>query len=132
LEAIAEKERRSARELYMAQDITINNIHNSQINNANGDSTINATQNNSLDMQHIMLLIDSVKQSIVGTMSSDTADIANEHVEILEDQLSRPDPKPSIIKTAIKGLKTIKGSIEFTAAITTLYSYFAPALGLPK
>ena len=93
-----------------------------QVNIANDNATINATNNTGIDAQQLMKLISAVRETSVDIPGEDVESL-NDSLEVIE-QMAQPDkPKRSFVKTAITALKAIKGSAEFAAAITALISF---------
>ncbi len=49
-------------------------------------------------------------------------------MEAIEDQVKAKKPKKGVIKTAITVLKTLKGTVEFAAAIAALIQFVQAVL----
>ena len=105
------------------QTKSVFNINSNQVNIASDYATINAVQNNGLDMSQVKTLIKAVRQSIGTEMSEDNIESITESLDVLEEQLARPTPKRSVVKSLLTGIKAIAGTAEFGAAVTALVQY---------
>lgn len=47
----------------------------------------------------------------------------NCNLEVISEELKSNQPRKSFIKTAVEGIKMIKGTAEFAAAVTTLIQF---------
>ena len=56
-------------------------------------------------------------------LSNDDLEIVNDNLEVVRNELASNAPKKGFVKTALNGLKMIKGTAEFGAAVTTLAQY---------
>ena len=69
-------------------------------------------------------LIEDVKKiSQKEQLSSDDEEQLNCNLEVISEELKSKQPRKSFIKTAVEGMKMIKGTAEFGAAITTLIQF---------
>lgn len=98
-------------------------ISGGQVNIANDNAVINATNNNGIDTEQLVALIANVRKSASGLTEEDSESI-NDSLEIIEEEAKAEKPKRKIIKTAITALKAIKGSAEFAAAVAALVTFF--------
>lgn len=98
-------------------------VNNGQVNLATDNATINAVQNNGVDVNQLKMLIDTIRKEATGNCTSDDMDTVNESLEVIENELTQPSPKKSLLKTAITGLNAIKGTIEFSAAVAALVQF---------
>jgi hypothetical protein len=99
------------------------NIKSHQTNIASDNATINAIQNNGIDISQAKALIEAVRQSIGADMSPENAENVTECLDVLEEQLAHSAPKKSVINTLLSGIKAIKGTAEFGAAVVALVQY---------
>jgi hypothetical protein len=100
---------------------------NAQMNVAWGEhAKIEATQNNTIQLDRLPDLLAAVKTAVSEAMSSDDIEAVNESLEVIEGEISKEKPRKSFLKTAITGLKVIKGSTEFGAAVTALIQFIQP------
>lgn len=103
-------------------------VENGQVNIANDNSTINATNTvNRLDPEKLTKLIGDIKNEAKG-LSEEDEDILVSNLEVIKEELKAPSPRKSFLKTAISGLKIIKGTTEFAAAVTALLQFIQPLL----
>ena len=97
-------------------------ISGGQVNIANDNAIISATNNDGVDYGQLMELIAKVKET-ASDISDDDQECLNDSLEVIEE-LAKPDkPKRSFVKTAITTLKAIKGTAEFAAAVTALITF---------
>ena len=62
-------------------------------------------------------------------MTDSEADALNSSLDVIEEELKSDKPRKSFIKTAITGIKAIKGTAEFGAAIAALIQFLQPFIG---
>lgn len=98
-------------------------VHNGQVNVASDNATINSTQNNGLNTSELSKILTEVRQAILSLSSDEDKESAQEYIEVIEDELNKPQPKKSLLKTAIAGLQAIKGTVEFGAAVTAIFQF---------
>ena len=84
---------------------------------------------NTVDIQELMRLINDVQ------VKADECDLSDEEketvensLEVIEQEAKAEKPRKSFIKTAITGLKAIKGTAELAAAVVTLFQFLQPLL----
>ena len=53
-------------------------------------------------------------------LSEEEFEICNDSIEVIKDYAANGNSKISAVKTALRALKSIKGTVEFTAAVATL------------
>ena len=110
-------------EMGVDEHVTYNvNIENGQFNVANDNATINATLNNGVDFEKLEALLKGVLDNCNGLSEEDT-EAVQENLEVIKSELNEPKPKKSLLKTAMIGLKLIKGTTEFSAAVITLVQF---------
>lgn len=97
-------------------------VSNGQVNIANDNATIMATNNAGINQAQLDTLISNVRIASSGITGED-AETLSDSLEVIEEQLKSGKPKKSFIKTAIAGIKTLKGTAEFAAAVTTLIQF---------
>lgn len=105
--------------------VTIN-VHggNVQVNSDAQDSTI--IQNNILSnysADELDMLIKALMKTVPSTISKDEVEVIQDSLEVIDSELSSQLPKKSLVQNAISTLKTIKGSVEFSAALVALIQY---------
>ncbi|MDT4761162.1 hypothetical protein [Sphaerochaeta sp. PS] len=72
--------------------------NNGQVNLASDHATINATQNNGVDMAILLKLIEEAKKTISDNFSPQEKEEIEESLEAVRDELSQPSPKKGYIK----------------------------------
>lgn len=99
-------------------------VNNGQVNIANDNATINATNTVGADMSQLSELIKNIKDS--STLTGDDAEMMESNLQVIEEELQAEKPRKGFLKTAISGLKLLKGSTEFAAAVTALIEFVQP------
>ena len=103
-------------------------VENGQVNIANDNSTINATSTiSTINTKELNELIEAIKDNARGLSKEEEQTIASS-LDVIKEELKSPNPRKSFLKTAILGLKTIKHTAEFAAAVTTLIQFIQPTL----
>ena len=97
-------------------------VSNGQVNIASDNATITATNNVGVDLAQLDTLISNVRSAAVGITGED-AETLSDSLEVIEEQAKSDKPKKGFIKTAITGLKTLKGTAEFAAAVAALVQF---------
>jgi len=106
---------------------TTYNITATQVNVANDNAVIHATQYNGLYSEELKNIIEAVRKE-QGLLSDKERVAAEESLEVIEAEAQSDKPKKSMINTALTTLKTVKGSIEFSAAVLTLAQFINSVL----
>lgn len=106
-------------------------IKDGQVNIANDNAVINANNMiSSNDLEQITGLIHTImKEASNCAITPENEEILKNSIEMIEEETSSNNPKKSYIKTAIAGLKGIKGTAEFCAAVTALIEFIMPLIG---
>ena len=102
-------------------------VSNGQVNIASDYATINATNDVGSDLGKVAELINNVKAAATDITGED-AETLFDSLEVIEEQMKTDKPKKSFIKTAMAGLKAIKGTVEFGAAVAALLEFLQVAL----
>lgn len=98
-------------------------IESGQVNIANDNSTINATNTvNKIDIAKLTELIQIIRNN-AGNLSEEEEEILTCSLEAIEEEANASAPRKNFLKAAITGLKTIKGTAEFTAAVASLIQF---------
>ena len=110
-----------------------NNIYNitvngGQVNIANDNACIAANNTaNSIDAMKLEELIkDVVKSAKASNISMEERETLLSNLDVISQECKSDKPRKSFIKTAISGIKVIKGTMEFGAAIATLVQFLQP------
>jgi hypothetical protein len=97
-------------------------VNNGQVNLASDNGMIHATQNNGLDTKEIESLVANIIKNIDSSVQSERQQV-EESLEVIQTELASPKPKKSMINLALTGLKSVKGSAEFGAAVVALVQF---------
>ncbi|PKM93207.1 MAG: hypothetical protein CVU84_16835 [Firmicutes bacterium HGW-Firmicutes-1] len=98
-------------------------VTNGQVNIANDSAVINSNSTvNSIDTASLSELIKALKAESKSLSDEDNETLSN-NLEVVEEELKALKPRKAFIKTAISGIKVIKGTAEFTAAMTALIQF---------
>lgn len=98
-------------------------VHNGQVNLASDNAVINATVNNGVNLMELQTLLDKVLQESKTVLTEDEITAVKESVEVIQQELSQEKPKKSILRGILNTLQSIKGSVEFAAAVTALAQF---------
>lgn len=108
------------------------NINGNQVNVANDNATINATQNNGIDPDELKKLMGSMRESLSTELSDEDKKEAEECIDIIEQELQSNTPNEEKVKTRFKLLRRIDGGVKFASAccsLLTLADKIFPFLG---
>lgn len=97
-------------------------VNNGQVNIANDNASITATNNIGVDLTHLETLLQNVR-STASDIDGEDAEILTDSLEVIEEQIKSENPKKSFIKTALAGIKAVKGTAEFAAAVAALIQF---------
>lgn len=97
-------------------------VQNGQVNVANDNATIMATSNIGIDPTKLEELVQAVRINADG-LSSDDVEMLEDNLEVIENEAKSDKPRKGFLKTAISGLKMIKGTAEFAAAVAALIQF---------
>lgn len=93
------------------------NIRGGQVNIANDNATINATQNNGVNRNELDIIIKGIMDNLSGLKKEDADEILDV-VDMAKEELSKPKPKSSRLKnciTLISPMMTIANGIPVLA-----------------
>jgi hypothetical protein len=103
-------------------------VTNGQVNIASDSAVINATSTvNTIDAKRLSELINAVKTESESLSEGDEETLANS-LEVVEEELKTDKPRKGFIKTAIAGIKAIKGTAEFATAVAALIQFLQPLI----
>ena len=77
------------------------NVNGGQVNIASGNAIINATQNNGLNNAELESIIKNILDNVSGLVKED-ADTIIDSVEMIREEIMKPEPKRNIISNGIK------------------------------
>ncbi|MED9822920.1 MAG: hypothetical protein U0J65_12945 [Christensenellales bacterium] len=102
-------------------------VSHGQVNIASDNAMITATNNVGTDLIQLANLINKVKAAATGITGEDAVTLA-ESLEVIEEETKSDKPKKSLLKMALTGIKTLKGTAEFAAAVAALIQFVQPFL----
>lgn len=82
------------------------NVSGGQVNISNDNSTINATQNNGVEVEKVDQIIKNIKENLKD-LSSEDAETVVDAIDMVRDEIAKPEPKGNIISSGIKLLSSI-------------------------
>lgn len=105
-------------------------LKDGQVNIANDNAVINANNTvNGLNIEELSKLINEIKAAAeISSLSSEDEETMNSSLEVIEGESKSDTPRKSFIKTAVTGLKAIKGTAEFGAAVIALVQFIQPLI----
>ena len=93
-----------------------------QINVANDNATIHATQNIGIDTSKLAVLIKALREQSKD-LTPEKKQSLEENLEVIQSEFLSGKPKKSFINTAITALKAINGTAQFAAAVAMLIQF---------
>ncbi len=98
-------------------------IRNGQVNIANDGSTINSMNTiYGAEAEKLLELIQNIKNNSGGLTAEDSEKLSSS-LEVIEEEVKTSKPRMSFLKVAITTLNSIKGTVEFAAAIAALIQF---------
>ena len=73
-------------------------------------------------------LFKNISKSLPKEMVSNEIEQINSNLSIIAEELSKEKPRNKLVKAAIDSLKSVKGTIEFGAAVSTLIQFIQSIL----
>lgn len=99
-----------------------------QVNVANDNATVHATQSNGIDASQLEIIISDIIKHMSTSLSQEEQEQITDSVEVIRAEIQSTSPRKGFIKTAIKGLQAINGTAQFGAAIATLVQFVSTIL----
>ena len=90
---------------------------------ANDNASITAVNSVGIDRDKLMTLLQDVRDS-AKNLSSDDAELVSDSLETIEAEAVLEHPKKGLLRTAVAGIKAVKGTAEFGAAVVALIQFF--------
>lgn len=103
------------------------NVKNGQVNIASDNASITASNSIGIDNEQLNKLIGNIMANSTD-LSDEDSETLTDSLEVIKSEIVETTPKKSMIKTAIAGLKAIKGTAELGAAIAALVQFIQPLL----
>jgi len=99
-----------------------------QLNFANDNANITATQNNSIDIKALNTLIENILNSLPQDIDNNTRNEIKENLSVIQSEVQNPNPKKTIIKNSYNVLDGIAKATGFLASLVKLYEFIKPFL----
>lgn len=99
------------------------NINGTQVNIANDEATINATQNIGANADELQKLIIALRNEIRNDMPDNDKNDVNECIDVIESELMSGNPNEQTVKSQFKILKRIDGGVKFASACCSLLTF---------
>lgn len=105
-------------------------VEHGQVNIASDNAMIEATSTVTIcDNQKLNELIDAIRDcEKEQNFSEEEAETLDNSLKVISDEMNEQKPKAHYLKMALNGLKAIKGTAEFGAAVVALIQYIQPFL----
>lgn len=109
----------------MDEKITYNiSVKNGQVNIANDNSRLEATNNVSSVSDELNDLINNIRfLSEKQELSDEEKNILDCNLENISEEFKRVEPRKKFLESSVSVIKVIKGTAEFGAAITALIQF---------
>lgn len=99
------------------------NIKGGQVNISNDNSTLNAVQNNGIDVNELSKLISEMRNALDENLSDEEKEEANDSIDIIENELKSEHPDEKNVKTHFKFLKKIDSGVKFINSCLALVTF---------
>ncbi len=97
-------------------------VHNGQVNIANDNASISATNSIGVDAKQLAELVQAIRSTATALSPEDT-EILDSNLEVIEEEAKADKPRKGFLKTALAGLKALKGTVDFSAAVAALVQF---------
>ena len=102
-------------------------VENGQVNIANDNSSLVAHNTVASTQEELVRLIQDIKGLLEQQdLSEEETDTLNCSLDVISEEMKEAKPRASFLKTAVNGIKMIKGTAEFGAAIVALIQFVQP------
>lgn len=102
-------------------------VHSGQVNVASDNASITAISSVGIDAGQLADLVKDIRIAARG-LSIEDAEILESSLEVVEIEAKADKPRKGFLKTAISGLKALKGTAEFAAAVVALVQFLQPLI----
>ena len=99
-----------------------------QVNVANDNATVHATQSNGIDVSQLENIIADIMKHMPTDITQEEQEQIRDSVEVIRAEVQSANPRKGFIKTALKGLQAINGTAQFGSAIATLVQFLGTVL----
>ena len=97
-------------------------VHKGQVNIANDNAQLTATSTVGVEADQLDKLIRAIKDA-ARDLSPEDQELLNDNLDVIQAEAGSDKPRKGFLKIAINGLKAIKGSVEFGAAVSSLLQF---------
>lgn len=99
------------------------NINGTQVNIANDEATINATQNVGTNADELQKLITALRSDIKEDISDEDKNDVNDCINVIESELMSGNPNEQTVKSQFKLLKRIDCGVKFASSCCSLLTF---------
>ena len=103
-------------------------VTNGQVNMASDNAVINATLNSGINQNELKELLEAITNNLPQGITPEDESAISESIEVIESELSQPNPRKSFLRTALNTIQTVKGTVEFGAAVAALVQFVTTML----
>lgn len=102
-------------------------VENGQVNIANDNSSLFAHNTVAATQDELVRLIQDIRVLLEQQdLSEEDEDTLNSSLDVISEEMKESKPRASFLKTAVNGIKMVKGTAEFGAAIVALIQFIQP------
>ena len=94
---------------------------------ATDHATVTATNQVGLSESDLERLVIAVRNAVEG-LTPDEQETVTDSLEVIENEAKAEKPRKGLLKTAVKALQGIKGTVEFGAAVAAIVQFVTPLL----
>lgn len=98
-------------------------VSGGQVNLANDNSQISATQNNGIDFSQFETIRTAILDSMGDEQTREEKEQIEETLVAIKEELQKSAPKKGVMTTMINGIKVINGSASFLKNMKSLYTF---------
>lgn len=100
-------------------------VKNGQVNIVNDNATLTASNTvNEIDLHRLSELLEVIrKEADYSSFTANEIETVDSSLEVIKEEMKVEKPRKNYIKMAISGLKAIKGTAEFSAAVAALVQF---------
>ena len=121
-------------EIGISMGLDEHTIYNVSVNNETGQSVVvvggsnvNVSQTNGINLTELHTLLQTIREKIPETLSKEDSEVITDSLDTINSELESATPRKGLLRTAIKGLTTVKNSVteavEFSSAIGKLINF---------
>lgn len=97
-----------------------------QLNIANDNAVINATNNTGMiDQEQLERLLEKIVSEMEKShLSVEDEEIVKNSINVIKEECKEANPRKNFLNAALNGIKFVKGTAEFSAAVIALVQFF--------